>query len=194
MRSGWSTYTVDRELSYVGDGSSSTSMAVAVERPFSMKAWCTFRIAVEALRRQLVVELAPLGQYVEIQTQIRLFPTERLAVFMNVRPCEPGGLPMDVEPADPFTTLGAVRDALTAVSIRGVSPSDLAGFKASLAHEMESELADPVHMMHCYLRRFSEGKDMVTNYKGYLASVSVQDVADLLRDFENAGKVEYIIK
>jgi len=194
LRSGWSTYTVDRELSYVGDGSSSTSMAVAVQRPFSMKTWCTFRIAMEAFRRQLVAEMAPLGQFVETETQLQLFPTERLAVFVNVRPCDMEGLPLEVEPADPYTTLGAIRDALTYVSIHGVSESDLKGIKASLAHEMEAELSDPVYLMNAYLRRISEGKDMVTNHKGYLSSVSVADVTELLKNFEDAGKVEYIIK
>lgn len=194
LRSGWSTYTVDRELSNVGDGSSSTSMAIAVQRPFSMKAWSAFRIAVEALRRQLVVELAPLGQYADVKTSIQLFPTEKFAVFLNARACSPDGLPIDVELADPYETLAAMRNAVGSVSENGIGAADLAGYKAALAHELDEELSDPEFLMDAYLLRLSGGKDIVSNCKEHLASVTVEDIDRLLREFDDAGKVEYILK
>ena len=48
--------------------------------------------------------------------------------------------------------------------------------------------------MDAYLLRLSGGKDIVSNCKEHLASVTVEDIARLLREFDDAGKVEYILK
>ena len=59
---------------------------------------------------------------------------------------------------------------------------------------MASEAADSDYIMEAYLRRNSEGKDMVSNYKTYLDKVSVEDVEAVLTALENGSKVEYVIK
>ena len=194
LRSGLTTYTVDRNLSQVGDGGTSANMEIALLKPFSMKTWCTFKIAVEALRCQLVNELAPLGNHVRISTQLQLLPAERLAVYINVMPCKAEGLPAGVEPADPYAALQAIRDAIGKVVGNGVGEGELKGYKESLSNEIANEIASPGFLMEVYLRRISEGKDMVSNYSSCLAGITSDDVASLLRDFGSAGKVEYIIK
>jgi hypothetical protein len=194
LRSGWATYTVDKNSSTVGDGGYGTNIAISALRPFTMQNWCAFRISVEALRRLLVEELATMGQQIEIVPQLQLLPVERVSVFINCRPCPSEGLPSGVEPEDPLTVMSALRAALTKLSTARIPASELKGLKASLSNDMASEAADSDYIMEAYLRRNSEGKDMVSNYKTYLDKVSVEDVEAVLTALENGSKVEYVIK
>ena len=193
MRSGWSTYTVGRDELSLGEGTGA-NIAMAAERPFTMQSWCAFRIAVEHLRRELVVDLAPLGQYFEVVPDLRLLPTERIAIYINCKACPSEGLPADVEPADPMEVMDRLRDALERISATTLSPSDLNGLKDALSTEMAGELADPDYMMAAVLRRYSEGKDMISNYSTYLSKVTAQDVQDVISALGKGSKVEYVIK
>ena len=193
LRSGWSTYTTGRDETGLGEGSGA-NIAMAAERPFTMQSWCAFRIAVEHLRRELVVDLAPLGQYFEVVPDLRLLPTERIAIYINCRPCPSEGLPADIEPADPMEVMNRLRDALVRISSATLTPSTLAGLKEALSTEMAGEVANPDYLMEAVLRRNSEGKDMISNYSTYLSKVTTQDVYDVIAALEKGSKVEYVIK
>ena len=193
MRSGTSTYTVDKNERMLGDGVSA-NLAMAVERPFTMQAWCAFRIAVEHLRRELVLDLAPMGYSFDIVPELRLLPVERIAVFINSRPCPSEGLPADVEPADPMEVMNRLREAMSRIAITPLSASTLKGLKEALAHEMEGEMANPDYVMEAFLRRNSEGKDMISNYSTYLGKVTVDDVSAVISALDRGSKVEYVIK
>lgn len=193
LRSGWATYTVGKDDRMVGDGSSA-NLAMAAERPFTMQGWCAFRIAVEHLRRELVRDLAPLGQYFEIVPELQLLPVERIAIFVNCRPCPSEGLPADVEPADPVEVMDRLREALVRISATQLSASTLKGLKDALGQEMAGELADPDYVMEAFLLRNSEGKDVLSNYSTYLGKVTAQDVSDVVAALEKGSKVEYVIK
>lgn len=194
FRSGWSTYTVDRSESTVGDGKGCTSLALTAVRPFTMTSWCAFRIAAEALRREVVKELATCGQYAEISTRMQLFPVERVSVFVNCRPCPAEGLPIDVEPSDPLTALGALREALSKLFSKGISEADLKGYKMVLSNTLAKEMALPENLMEAVLTRTAEGKDLVTNLQSNLSAVTMSDVRAVLADLEAGSKVEYVIK
>ena len=193
LRSGWSTYTVAKDDRMVGDGSSA-NLAMAAERPFTMQNWCAFRIAVEYLRRELVRDMAPLGQYFEIVPELQLLPVERIAVFVNCHPCPSEGLPYDVEPADPMEVMNRLRESLVRISRSTLSASTLKGLKDALAQEMAGELDDPDYVMDAFLLRNSEGKDVLSNYSTYLGKVTAQDISEVIAALENGSKVEYIIK
>ncbi|MBQ9309260.1 MAG: hypothetical protein IJ222_00155 [Bacteroidales bacterium] len=192
--SGFATYAIDRKSHIAGDGTCSTNLALSAVRPFTMKDWCAFRISVEALRRILVEELAPMGQTIEIVPRLYLLPVERVAVFVNCHPCSATGLPAGVKAEDPINVAGALRTALERLRDAKITPTRLAGYKASLSNEMASEKSDPAFLMEACLRRYSEGKDMISHYATFLDKVTVEDVAAVLRDLEEGSKVEYVIK
>ena len=192
LRSGWSTYTVDVGGS-IGDGVSA-NIAMSAERPFTMQGWCAFRIAVEALRIRLVRDMASAGQHIEVIPQLQILPSERIAVFINCRPCPSEGLPSDVEPEDPLTALGGLRECLASLSLRPLDTAELKGIKNSLSNEMTSELQDPDYITEVFLRRYSEGKDMVSNWQSYLSKVTLDDVSEVLKNLEKGSKVEYVVK
>ncbi|MCR5519114.1 MAG: hypothetical protein K6F21_02165 [Bacteroidales bacterium] len=193
LRSGRSTYTAGREDIAIGEGTGA-NMAMAAERPFTMQAWCAFRIAVEHIRRELVLDLADQGQYFEVTPDLRLLPTERIAIYINCRPCPSEGLPAEVEPADPMEVMNRLRSALSRIASAPLSPSTLKGLKDALSTEMAGEVADPDYLMEAVLRRNSEGKDMISNYQTYLSKVTVQDVYDVISALDKGSKVEYVIK
>lgn len=193
QRSGWSTYTVGKTDRLIGAGSGA-NLAMAAERPFTMQNWCAFRIAVEYLRRELIRDMAPLGQYFEIYPQLQLLPVERIAIFVNCSPCPSAGLPADVEPADPMEVASKLRDALPRISAGSLSASTLKGLKEALAKEMAGEASDPDYVMDAFLLRYSEGKDVLSNYSTYLSKVSAEDVMNVISSLDKGSKVEYIIK
>ncbi len=194
LRSGWTTYIIDSSNSTVGDGGLSTNVALSALRPFTMQNWCAFRIAVEAFRVGLVKELADLGQNISIEPQLQLQPSERVAIFINCSPCPTDGLPSGVEAADPLDVLDALRLALNKMYLYKISPAELKGLKAALANEIASEMADPDYLMEAYMRRVSEGKDMISNYSTYLEKVTADDVQAVIMELSQGSKVEYVLK
>ena len=193
LRSGWSTYTVDKTDRLIGAGSGA-NLALAAERPFTMQNWCAFRIAVEYLRRELIKDMAPLGQYFEIYPQLQLLPVERIAIFVNCSPCPSAGLPADVEPADPLEVVSRMRDALPRITASSLSAETLKGLREALAKEMAGEASDPDYVMEAFLLRHSEGKDVLSNYSTYLSKVTAEDVMNVISSLDRGSKVEYIIK
>ena len=194
LRSGMSTYSVDHAGRYIGNGESSANLAMAAIRPFTIQSWCAFRIAMVALKSELVREMAPLGYSFEITPQLQLIPVEKVSVFINCRPCPPEGLPVGIVPADPFEVMNVLRDAMQKIGETSVSASNMKGYKAALANEMAGELADPDYVMEAFLRRSAEGKDMVSNYSAYLSKVTSKDVSEVLSALERGSRVEFVIK
>ena len=193
LRSGWSTYSVEGNESSIGEGTSA-SISLAAIRPFTMQSWCAFRIAVENLRRELVKDLAPLGQYVEVKPELQLLPAERLSVFIYCRPCPWDGLPGDVVPADPMEVMSVLRESLERIGSTPVPASTLKGLKNALTNEMAGEMSSSDYIMEAYLRRNSEGKDMVSNYSTYISKITPDDIAEVTDALRKGSKVEYIIK
>ena len=193
LRSGWSTYTVAGNESSIGEGTSA-SIAMAAVRPFTIQSWFAFRLAVENLRRELVRDLAPLGQYIEIVPELRLLPVERLSVFIYCRPCPWEGLPADAEAADPMEVMGALRESLARITSVTIQESTLKGLKDALLNEIAGEISDSDYIMEAFLRRNSEGKDMISNYSTYISKVTPEEVASVTADLARGCKVEYIIK
>lgn len=194
LRSGWSTYTVNAALSAVGSGETCVNVAMTALRPFDMKTYAAFRIARVALERQVVGSLADDGLYVDISSRIDIFPVEKMSVFINCRPCSPDGIPEGIMPSDPLSSLGAVRSAINRVSSSDITPLELKGYKEALLNEMSSEMGRTDFLIDAVMMRNSEGKDIVTKYKDYIAAVTASDVKEILRALDFGSKVEYIVK
>lgn len=194
LRKGWFTYSIDANKSSVGSGETCVSVGVAAERPFSMESYSSFMIAAVALKNAVVKELAGMGYYARTVSEVRLFPTEQVSLFINCRPCEEEGLPAGISPADPMETLRAVRVAIMEVARDGISAKELKGYKAELLNRMENEYSQPSVLVDAVLMRDSEGKDIVANYKHYIEGVTLEGVQSALLDLDFGSKVEYVIK
>ena len=193
MRSGSSIYTIDRSDQLLGEGAGA-NVAMAVEMPFTMQNWCAFRIAVEHVRRELVRDLAPLGQHFGVVAELKVLPVERFALYINCSPCPQEGVPADAIVASPAEVMNRLRESLDRISVTPLSAVALKGLKEALAQEMAGEVSDPDYVMDAFLFRNSEGKDVLSNYSTYLAKVSAEDVSYVISSLESGSKVEYVIK
>lgn len=194
LRKGWFTYSIDANKSSVGGGETCVSMGLAAERQFTMESYSAFMIAAVALKNAVVNELAGKGYYPRTLTDVRLFPTEQVAIFINCRPCEESGLPAGISPADPMETLRAVRVAVMEVARDGISAAELKGYKEELLNRMENQYSQSEGLVDAILMRDAEGKDIVSNYQQYIKAVTLEGVRSALRDLDMGSKVEYVIK
>ncbi len=90
--------------------------------------------------------------------------------------------------------MNALREAMQRIGSSGLSSVNLKGYKAALEHEMAGEQSNPDYVMEAFLRRVSEGKDMLGNYSYYLSKVTASDVQSVIRALEQGSRVEFIVK
>ncbi len=194
MRSGWSTYTVDSANSRMGDGEPCVNVAMSAGIPFSMDRYMSFKVALVAFENQIVRHLSSMGMYAKVTEKVDILPVEKMSLYINCWQCSDEGLPADIIPADPLTALGAVRAALSKVSSSKITAAELKAYKAELLNKISSELSDSGKLADMAMMRYSLGKDMVTDYKNHINSVSEASVKEILSALEMGSKVEYIIK
>jgi hypothetical protein len=65
--------------------------------------------------------------------------------------------------------------------------------KAGLLKDLENRYATPETLIEDVLIRYSEGKDLVSDYKAAVQRVSVAGVQEVLKLLSSGGEVEYTI-
>jgi len=194
LRKGWSTYTVDAAHSSVGSGETSVNIAMAALRPFSMRTYTAFRIAAIAIQKAVVKEMATKGYTVNLSSEVKIFPAEKVSLIITCRPCLSSGLPACIEPAEPLSALAAVRTGILKVSTNGISADELKAYKAALLNDLSAEAENPKTIINAALLRYAEGRDIASNYAKSVESVTAADVLSALRDLDMGCKIEYVIK
>ena len=191
---GSSVLTEEAATASVGDGRRSVHVALSAPVAFNMTNLMSARIAAAALRAELARQLAPLGWSTEVSTGAEAFPDERFTLCIDCRPCLADGLPEGISPADPMAVTSAVRAALASFQKESIPEEHLKACKAELKNRMDSELAGDEARLQAVLLRFSEGKDTVSGYAGFIDSVSPASIDALNAAFRNGGRAEYIMK
>ena len=191
--SGSTTRTADSAPGIVGGGEIGVSVAMSAAVPFNMENYMSFKVACAVIRKHLTAALADQGAYAEMSDRLELFPAERLSLFINCHPCRADGLPADLVPAEPLDLLDAVRQVTRRLDELPVPTSDLQAYKEVLLRQMESRMEDPEALVDDVLTRYSEGKDLVTDYKTAIRNVSAASVARIIEQLRAGAEVEYII-
>ncbi len=194
LRNYWSTYNTEASHSNVGSGEVCVNVGMATCKPFTIKSYSAFLIASTAMKRAVTRALAEVGMYAETSVEIQVFPAERLSIFITCRECAQTGLPAGVSPATPLEVLGALRRGISGVSEGSISRSDLAGLKTTLLNTLSTQMGQSSFLMDAVMTRNSECKDIVSNYKDAVNSVTLEDVNSILHDLDFGSKVEYIIR
>lgn len=190
---GQTTHIVESAPGLVGGGEIGVNIAMSAPVPFSMENYMSFKVAREVIRKQLTAVLADLGAYAELSERLELFPAERLSLFVNCRPCRADGLPAGVSPATPLPLLDAVRQVTRRLELLPVSEADVKAFKDLLLKQMDNRREDTEALISDVLARYSEGKDLVTDYKTAIQNVSVASVQHILALLGAGAEVEYVI-
>ena len=74
-----------------------------------------------------------------------------------------------------------------------VSEAEVRAAKATLLKELELRYNQPETLMEDVLIRYSEGRDLITDYKGAVQRISAASVREILGILSAGGEVEYTI-
>lgn len=177
----------------VGGGEIGVNVAMTAAIPFSMENYMSFKVACAVIRKKLTATLAEQGAFAELSDRLELFPSERLSLFINCRPCPPESLPAGVSPSDPQELLDAVRKVTRQLAGLPLEDRDIKAYKDLLLKQMDNHMGDTESLLDDVLARYSEGKDLVTDYKTAIQKVSAASVADILQRLRAGAEVEYVI-
>ncbi|MCR4824852.1 MAG: hypothetical protein K5849_05800, partial [Bacteroidales bacterium] len=193
IASGSVTLTAESAPGVVGGGEIGVNVGMTAAIPFSMENYMSFKVACAVIHKHLTAALADQGAFAEFSERLELFPAERLSLFINCRPCRAAGLPAGVTPSDPLELLDAVRTVTKQLGDLQLEERDIRAYKDLLLRQMENRMGDTESLVSDVLARYSEGKDLVTDYKTAIQQVSVASVADILARLRAGAEVEYII-
>ena len=174
--------------------SSSVTVSMASQIPFSTDKYTAFNIACRALQKEVIKNLSATGMYLEMESGYNTFPQETMFLTFTCRPADMYGLPSGMDPADAVVVLENVRTAIKTVTNKAVSATDLSAYKAMEYNYLASSLAYPENMVNAILTRYSEGKDMISKYKERIEGVTAQNVSDILKSLSSGVRVEYVVK
>ena len=161
--------------------------------PYNLDSYLSFQVACMLIRQRLSGALAEQGSWAELSGRLELFPSERISVYINCHPCPESGLPAGVRAGEVGQVLDAVRSVTRRLDTLPVSEADVRAAKATLLKELEVRYSQPETLMEDVLIRYSEGKDVITDYKGAVQRISVASVREILRILSEGGEVEYTI-
>lgn len=193
LASGSVTYTVESAPGTVGGGERGVNVAMSTAIPYSISTYVTFKLACEAIRKELTRALAPYGAYIEIDPRLEIFPQERLLLHINCRPCSEDSLPAGVSAADPLSLLEAVRTVTSRLESVAIGVNELKAYKDALLAGFETESRDAESILGNILVRYSESKDLVTGYRQAVNAVSADGIRNILSALKSGAEVEYVI-
>lgn len=190
---GSSTYSVNSLDAGIGDGTQGVHVAITAPLPYSMVNNMSLKVAQIAVRQELSRIVAPVGAWAEVETKLELYPDERMTMYIHSAASDENGLPEGISYAEPYDILSAVREALAKLSKQPLSPAQLAACKEELLIRTEASLATDIGRMDAVMMRYSEGKDIVTDYKAGIAAVSSESVAAIIEAFKSGGRIETVM-
>lgn len=177
----------------IGGREIGVTVARSVAVPFNLDSYLSFRVACALIRRQLASALADLGARAEISERLELFPAERLTFYVHCHPCRESGLPTGIAPGEPEDLLDAIRSVTRRLQEIPLPNDVLYATKEALVKELEKRFATPETLIEDVLARYSEGKDLITNYKAAARRVSAASVLEILDRLSTGAEVEYLI-
>ncbi len=193
LATGSVTYTVESGAGLVGGGEIGVNVGFSAAVPYNIENYMTFKVAVQLIRKELVKALADAGASLSVTEKIEVFPTERLSVFINCKPCIESGLPLSVSAAEPLGILAAIRPVLSSIENIEIPDNELNAYKEVVLNEYAEDLRNPEILVDRVLTRYSDGKDLVTGYQAAVKSVKADDVRRILSQLKSGADVEYVI-
>lgn len=187
LHSGRTTHVVDGP-------DRSVNLAATGLFPANLDNYYAFLIALEAVKKQLAVDLAPLGMYAEVSGKMDLSPIERMTLYITCRPCNQDGLPAGIKASDPLSAIREIRSAFEDLQYFSVSEAEFKSYKEIVRSNVARELGTPEGVIKYCLYRYSEGKDLISLYSKSIDRIDDDDVRMILEEIISSGVVEYIVK
>lgn len=153
--------------------------------------YMAFRLAQEALEKELVRSLADKGLYAEVSAQLSLLPEEWVCLRVRCRPCVPSGLPEGIAPDGAGEAALALRAAVDRLRDGHIAPKDLAAWKAALVQRLGTFSRDPDAFISSVLMRDISGKDFYTDYPSVIKDIRAEDLQAVLTALYDGCRIEY---
>ena len=185
------------KTTYSFDGSpTDIRIAMAAPLPFTTENYMAFKIAGMALYRSLSGILAVSGFSVSLSDRFNLYPQESGELIFTCSPAPEEGLPQGVKGGarQPMQALLAAREALDAALSRPISKEEMSACQALLSNEYANSLAVPENYLDAVLLRYSNGKDVLTDYAGRIRSVNADRVKEVFSALSDGLRIEYVVK
>ena len=180
---------------YIVNGNDpSVNMSAMGLIPVTIENYLTFLLAKEAISRQFAKSLYPVGMYAQVSGRLDIFPVERFSFYITLRPCSQDGLPEDVSVQDPMDAIKEVREVFSKMQYIIISDEEFASYKDIVSKSIAYALSSSSGMMEYALSRYSNGRDLTSNYQKVLDGIVIDDLRWILEEIISSGIVEYIVK
>ena len=190
QKTGWSTYTMEGDQDFEG----SVNVAMSVVIPVTAKRYMAFKVAQLIFNRELASALKRYGMWTEIEDNVEFLPAERLSMLISCHPTQGEGLPTGVRRRGLSSTLPAVRVALEVACSKAITAEEMKSYKAILLNQIGYDTSLDRSLMQMLALRYSQGKDLVSQYKEVINSLSPDDIREVLAALNGSSKVEFIVK
>lgn len=185
--SGRSTYIVEGE-------DTSVNFAATGLLPVTIDNYLMFLLAKEAVQRQLAKSLEPLGMYAQVESRYDTAPVERFTLYVTLRDCNEDGLPAQITVQEPLESMQKVREEFLRMQYMVISEEEFASYKRIVKGKIAAEMASSQGMMEYALYRYSNGRDLTSDYSAKLDKIVIDDIRWILEEIISSGIVEYIIR
>lgn len=165
----------------VGDGQNRMEVLVSGELPLSAVNNFAVPMAMELLRRRIVRAMPGTDFSVDVSAGFVTYPEERLEVRISVE-----------GEGDITAAAAALRNVLASAPSDKVSSEDVAALRSMMLSRMERSMSTPGGMFGFILRRYGDGKDLLSRYKENIASIGSDRIKTVLSAVSSGGRVEYI--
>jgi hypothetical protein len=150
-------------------------------------------IAAEAMRRSLVRSLSGTGLTVSVVGKFTPYPQERMWMTVRCAPADPAGFPEGVAAGEIADVLPKVREGI-ARAAESFGKTEVDAWKKRVQGRMEDAFTRPDRVVSTVVIRYAMGKDMVSDYKNNIASITPATVGGILDALAGGGRIEYIVK
>lgn len=151
----------------------------------SSASYFTMQIAVEALRREVVKAVTPMGYYADVSSIIETYPEERMHFVVTLGKADKDGMPAQTATGD---TKEAVKKALFKLAANTISKRDAELYKKHVLGNAIHSLEDNDSWRDLIALRYISSKDFVSTHKESIKTVT-PDKIRLMFFSASSGKI-----
>jgi len=140
----------------------------------------------------LTKALTPHGHSYSIRSGFTSYPQGWMDMDLTVIPVAEEHLPEGIVPASPQKTATLLRAALRQAARTPVSDAMMDFYRKYWEDQVTAVLAGEASLVEAVLKRYSEGKDIMTGYRQSIGTVTAADIAAILQAFDAGARIEYI--
>ena len=142
----------------------------------------------------LRAELTADGLRFELHGDFTSYPQGMVHLMIHAVPAEPSALPAGVPSTDPMDAVHALRRALRRAAAEPVPDGVLKAYKERLKGELDDTVGTEESLVDLILKRYGEGKDLLTTYKQRVGEVTAEDLTAILKTLQEGARIEYVVK